>query len=99
MTLHRLKTEREHFAALWDGRKTFEIRWDDRGFEVGDWLILAEWDGTDCTGREVSAKVTHILKGGQFGVSEGWAVLGFWHAWRPYRGKHLHLPSELGSEP
>jgi len=34
MTVHELKTMTEYFAAILDGRKTFELRKDDRGFKV-----------------------------------------------------------------
>jgi hypothetical protein len=40
---HRLKCWPEPFAALRDGSKAFEFRRDDRGFAVGDLLVLREW--------------------------------------------------------
>lgn len=75
MSVHRLKVEQPHFQALWDGSKTFEIRWDDRGYAVGDQLILMEWDGQRETGEGLTAKVTHLLRGGQHGLAEGWVVM------------------------
>jgi hypothetical protein len=44
MQLHTLKTWPDQFTAVADGSKTFEVRYDDRGFAVGDLLRLAEWD-------------------------------------------------------
>ncbi|MDS1006420.1 DUF3850 domain-containing protein [Clostridium sporogenes] len=37
---HRLKTLSKYFNAVCDGKKTFEIRKDDRNFEIGDTFIL-----------------------------------------------------------
>lgn len=42
--LHVLKTEREYFQQQLDGIKNFEIRKNDRFFEVGDYLLLKEID-------------------------------------------------------
>lgn len=44
MAEHILKTWPNAFAAVKDGRKRFEWRKDDRGFEVGDVLVLGLYD-------------------------------------------------------
>lgn len=43
-TIHKLKTRPVFFAAIADGSKTFEIRKNDRGFKVGDALVLQCYD-------------------------------------------------------
>jgi hypothetical protein len=67
---HKLKTWPEPFAAVLDGRKTFEYRVDDRGFAVGDILVLEEWDPTPSvyqprgyTARKCRVRVTYLLSG------------------------------------
>lgn len=59
---HELKIQPEYFNAVLMGTKTFEIRKNDRGYKVGDMLILKEWVlGTRTyTGKELARKVTYI---------------------------------------
>ncbi len=73
---HELKCWPGPFQAVVEGRKRFEYRKNDRGFEVGDILVLREWDPSskDYTGRSVRARVTYALLGG-FGIPDGFAVL------------------------
>lgn len=79
--VHELKTWPEPFAALVDGRKRFEVRQDDRGYMVGDLLLLREWDPTPMvtlpySGRALLAPVVYIVHGGRFGLPSGLCVMG-----------------------
>ncbi len=61
MAKHELKTWPEHFEQVEQGRKTFEIRKDDRGFAVDDVLWLREYTpGVGLTGRELLRRVTYL---------------------------------------
>ena len=75
MTEHELKTWPEYFAAVDEGRKTFEIRKADRLYAVGDILHLREWDSdTDqYTGRGMWVRVTYITNWKQV---DGYIVMG-----------------------
>lgn len=42
--IHELKIKSEYFGAVTSGRKTFEVRKNDRCFEIGDYLALNEID-------------------------------------------------------
>lgn len=60
---YRLKSWPEFFDKIIEGRKTHDIRrCDDRHFEVGDLLVLQEFDNQAkiYTGREVEVEVTYI---------------------------------------
>jgi len=61
---HDLKCWPEFFRAMEAGRKPFEFRRDDRGFEEGDVLVLREYDpATDRTsGRQLTATVDLIFR-------------------------------------
>ena len=70
MKYHELKTVTPEFQAIQDGSKRFEFRKDDRGFEVGDVLILRETTNMNpapgaelYTCRVILATVVHKLPG------------------------------------
>ena len=54
---HELKTYPKYFQETIEGNKPFEIRKNDRDFQVGDVLILKEWDNIKYSGREIGAVV------------------------------------------
>lgn len=65
MKIHELKSWPEFFSALLDGTKTFDVRLDDRHYQVGDLLHIREFDDRagKYTGREIRRKVTYLLHG------------------------------------
>ena len=44
---HHLKIKPEYFQAVIDGKKPFEIRYNDRNFKQGDRVILEEYTGKE----------------------------------------------------
>ena len=52
---HELKTYPKYFQETIEGNKPFEIRKNDRNFQVGDVLILKEWDNIN-TAEEKSER-------------------------------------------
>jgi hypothetical protein len=76
---HELKTWPAYFGAVASGRKSFEIRRDDRPFRTGDTLRLREWCPVErsYTGREVMAEVTYVMrKEEDFGLMDGFCLMG-----------------------
>lgn len=75
--IHILKTWPRFFPPILAGSKTFEVRKDDRGFAVGDDLILVEWDPETCHygERAVRCAVNYILRDTRFGVQPGFCVM------------------------
>lgn len=75
---HELKIWKEFIPDIVSGKKTFEVRKDDRGFNVGDLLTLHGFDNKtqQYTGAVIVARVTYKLPGGSFGIQEGYCVLG-----------------------
>lgn len=76
--VHELKTWPEFFCALVDGQKTFELRKDDRGFRVGDTLVLREYQpgAKEYTGRKLYRFVSYIMSGPAFGLMQNYVVMG-----------------------
>lgn len=75
--VHRLKTIKPFHSDVWCGRKTFEVRKDDRGYEVGDYLVLDEYEGGKYTEAKPLVRIVdYLLRGGQFGIEPGYVVLG-----------------------
>lgn len=82
---HDLKTDPEVFDAVAAGLKTFEIRFNDRGFKVGDRLRLRRTTNTGdemaagaplvFSGEEVSRLVSHVFSGPMYGLVDGWVIL------------------------
>jgi len=80
MNTHELKTWPRYFGSLANGTKAFELRRNDRSFQVGDTLILKEWEPSknDYTGRELVRTVSYVLKGieaEKFGLQPGFCIL------------------------
>lgn len=79
-TIHELKIEPKWFELVASGKKKFEIRYDDRGFKVGDALLLREYDPRKknderYTGREYRAVIEYIFSE-DFGLLNGYVILG-----------------------
>jgi hypothetical protein len=87
--IHYLKSWPKFFERVLAGTKNYEVRRDDRGFEVGDGIVLHEWCPDKLilgvrgyTGRVVTGKILWIARSGDVAdvapgaIGEGYEVLG-----------------------
>ena len=74
--VHRIKISPLYFSDVGSGKKSFEVRLNDRDYRVGDILILEEFDGEQYTGRVCYKFVKYVLDYFPQGLKEGYVVLG-----------------------
>lgn len=79
MRLHIIKIHKLYHDRIWDGQKTFEVRKNDRDYQVGDVI-----DFIDATDEKVlpgpNYKITYVHNG--LGMASDYVVLGI----IPFRG-------------
>jgi len=84
VTVHELKVWPVYFDALRTRRKTFEVRRNDRNYQLHDWLILREWNPStaEYTGRVLRRRVSYISDLAIIGI-DGFVAMGI----KPLRGR------------
>lgn len=77
MTTHVLKCWPTPFDQVRCGKKTHEVRRNDRNYSVNDCLILRKFDPdtSQFTGDELAVVITHITSGGTFGLPHDVCVM------------------------
>ena len=71
---HILKSEQPYFQAVWDKRKNFEIRINDRGYNAGDSVVLEELNDLNVrTRRRIYAKISYVTA---FKQQDNYVVFG-----------------------
>lgn len=84
MKLHELKIKEEYFNAVIRGEKTFELRKNDRDYEVGDLIHfknIFNYDNPDLNEFEgyenCVFQITCVLKNvEQYGLDKEYCILG-----------------------
>ncbi len=79
MKTHELKCWPQYFDAVWDNKKKFEIRINDRDFKVGDILILKKFDPEkeEYLPQSIETTISYVLDGPSFGLAKGFAIISF----------------------
>lgn len=78
MKTHELKTWPVFYKSIIDGTKTFEVRKNDRDFQLGDVLLLREYDpdAEQYTGAKTERVITYILGDNPFFQLNAMVILG-----------------------
>ena len=72
MTEHEIKIQSTYFIAVARGEKTFEVRYNDRGYQKGDMVTLAEVNNVgQPTGQRIKKKIGFVTG---FEQKESWVV-------------------------
>ncbi len=76
--IHELKQYPEHFENVISGKKTFEVRKNDRDYKVGDLLALNEYnpETKEYTNRSCIVYIDYILDNSEY-CKEGFVTIGF----------------------
>lgn len=74
MKTHKLKIAPEYYEAVYRGLKLFEIRKNDRDFEVEDVIILEEFDNDYVSSPKIIGRIKYITA---YAQRDGFVVFGF----------------------
>lgn len=79
---HRIKIKESFADAIVDGDKTFEIRYNDRGYQKGDILVFQCVNNNETFPQSIRHpincmvfEIDYVLSG--YGLKEGFCVFGF----------------------
>lgn len=90
---HHVKCHPEYFELAMSGDKNFEVRWNDRDYQIRDHLVVHEWEpergstrvADGYTGRDMKGTIGCVLGPADLpGIKEGYVVLGV--SWFPSKG-------------
>jgi len=68
----------QYFKEVIEHNKNFELRKDEDDVQVGDTVILKEWDRNKYTGRELGRSITYVLRNvEEYGLKPGYCIFGW----------------------
>lgn len=83
--VHHLKIKPKYMKDIAVGKKAFEVRKDDRDYQIGDILYLQEYENGKYTGFILKNEVTYVLGRDEEEkkyVREGYVILGIREVYR-----------------
>lgn len=77
MKVVKKKIHPEYYKAVLAKEKNFEIRTDEDDIQVGDLLVLDEWDGFH-TGNQLRRRVKYVLRDApDLGLMPGYCIVSW----------------------
>lgn len=75
---HDLKISSQYYDDVMMGRKNFELRKNDRDYQVGDIFVLREYNNDKYTGRYFIQVIGYVLKDcPQYGLMDEYCIFGW----------------------
>lgn len=76
---HELKILPFYFKDVATGVKSFELRKDDRNYNIGDKLHLKEWEDEKFTGRHMTRTISYLIRScPEYGLKDGYVILSMY---------------------
>ena len=76
MKLHELKIKDEYFKEVLRENKTFELRKNDRDYQVGDLIHFVDIDGNPSYNEKLVFLITDVLRNVQeYGLDKDYCIL------------------------
>ena len=85
MKIHELKIKYEYYRDIVLGKKTFELRKDDRGYQMGDLIHFVDTRGKEFSwyppdGTKALFRIVYILRDvPEYGLDRDYCILGIRH--------------------
>lgn len=77
MKLHKLKIKNEYYIEIISGKKTFELRKNDRDYKEGDLIEFSVLCDGDIIKSPYIYQITYVLKNvEQYGLHKDYCILG-----------------------
>lgn len=75
--IHEIKIWPEYYERVINKQKTFEVRKNDRDYQVGDILKMRLYypQTKETVGSYILSQITYLLNGGQFGIKKGYCIM------------------------
>lgn len=73
--VHQIRLASMYFDDIVSGKKTFELRKNDKEYKEGDFLEMLEFADGKNTGRSVKVLVTYLLEN-YTGIEDGYCIMG-----------------------